>query len=304
MSNNKLQNEIICELDNYIKFLFLCGKSYKYENDYKSTNRFYLEEFINNYFNQNQNIFIVLAENIWNDEFLSDIDLLTFEDILCEFSNKIVLFCESYGTFAEIGAFSSNDDLSKKMIVYVDKKYKQKKSFLINGPIELCKKNKSKILYKNIFNNDFIDKDTVDWIHELLGIKEITLLMKTYNDHIKNNKSTTRIFVLQLIYFIYINVGIFYKDEKTLFEIIKLHYYGNGIINFEPKNRNINMNHIIKILEKLNILKTQKFKNSSYLTINNNSSVYKFLNSKLKIKDISRNICRELKYRKIKWWKI
>ncbi|MCM0613041.1 retron St85 family effector protein [Marinobacter sediminum] len=69
--------------------------------------------------------------------------LLKLENILAESVDAIVLFPESPGSFAELGAFSNNTKLANKMIVVPNQKFKSDKSFINYGPIRLVKSSKS-----------------------------------------------------------------------------------------------------------------------------------------------------------------
>jgi hypothetical protein len=75
-------------------------------------------------------------------------NLLKLENILANSVDAIVLFPESPGSFAELGAFSNNENLAKKMIVVVNKKFKNDKSFINYGPNRLVKASKTgKVAY-------------------------------------------------------------------------------------------------------------------------------------------------------------
>ena len=65
--------------------------------------------------------------------------LLKLENILADCVDAIVLFPESPGSFAEIGAFSNNEKLAQKIVVLSNKKYKSDKSFINYGPYRLIK---------------------------------------------------------------------------------------------------------------------------------------------------------------------
>jgi hypothetical protein len=56
--------------------------------------------------------------------------LLKLENILADSVDSIVLFPESPGSFAELGAFSNNEKLAPKMVVVSNKKNKTNKSFI------------------------------------------------------------------------------------------------------------------------------------------------------------------------------
>ena len=82
---------------------------------------------------------------------------LELENILADSVDCIVIFPESPGSFAEIGAFSNNEKLAKKMIVLSNKKYKYDKSFINYGPYRLIKRSKSgKVINNKINSNEKI----------------------------------------------------------------------------------------------------------------------------------------------------
>lgn len=89
--------------------------------------------------------------------------LLSLENILADSVDAIVLFPESPGSFAELGAFSNNPDLAKKMIVLANKKFKSHKSFINYGPNRLIRASKT----GKIININYDDLDNVDEKHKI-----------------------------------------------------------------------------------------------------------------------------------------
>ncbi|HEX2938820.1 MAG TPA: hypothetical protein VHO66_07875, partial [Ruminiclostridium sp.] len=67
----------------YPKFIFLCGKSFNSSNPYEETNRGIIHDYVKKIC---PDTFIVLSERLWEDNFDSNIDLLTFEEFLAEVS--------------------------------------------------------------------------------------------------------------------------------------------------------------------------------------------------------------------------
>ncbi|WP_351124062.1 retron St85 family effector protein [Shewanella sp. T24-MNA-CIBAN-0130] len=65
--------------------------------------------------------------------------LLALENILANSVDAIILLPESPGSFAELGAFSSNPNLVDKIICISNQKFKNKRSFLNYGPNRLIK---------------------------------------------------------------------------------------------------------------------------------------------------------------------
>lgn len=107
--------------------------------------------------------------------------LLTLENILAESVDAIVLFPESPGSFAELGAFSNNEALARKMIVVSDSKFKNEKSFINYGPNRLVKSSGTgKVIY--IKYNDLTDLYAKNRIY------------RNINDHISKIKKKNPIF--------------------------------------------------------------------------------------------------------------
>jgi hypothetical protein len=59
----------------------------------------------------------------------------------------VVIFPSSPGSFAELGMFSLADPIAKKLIVFVNKKYKNKGSFLVEGPVKAAKLRTAQVHY-------------------------------------------------------------------------------------------------------------------------------------------------------------
>ena len=74
-------------------------------------------------------------------------NLLELEDELANYVDLIVIPLEGQGTLAEIGAFAVNKKLLPKIIAINDIRYKNAKSFINLGPIDLIKKTSSNNLF-------------------------------------------------------------------------------------------------------------------------------------------------------------
>lgn len=61
---------------------------------------------------------------------------LDFENDLAQISDVVLVFSESFGSVAELGAFSVQADVSAKMLVGIDYKTYKGSSFVKNGPIK------------------------------------------------------------------------------------------------------------------------------------------------------------------------
>lgn len=78
-------------------------------------------------------------------------DLLSLENLLAESVHSVVIILESPGSIAELGAFANHSELRDRLVVVVDKKYQNAKSFIILGPVRYLKKNtKSIVIFHNL----------------------------------------------------------------------------------------------------------------------------------------------------------
>ncbi|HUU87095.1 MAG TPA: retron St85 family effector protein [Candidatus Glassbacteria bacterium] len=111
----------------------------------------------------------LLSENNYN--------LLTLEKELAKSVDVIVLPIESLGTIAELGSFASFRDLTMKIIVINDEKYKLEKSFINMGPLSLIKsQNKKNVIYYNDSSKDAIISSVAERLkhmHQRISRKDV-----------------------------------------------------------------------------------------------------------------------------------
>lgn len=89
----------------------------------------------------------VISEYLYSAD--KAIDILTFEEVLAEISEYIIIITESPGTFCELGAFALHDSFVDKVIVINEDNPKFKTSFISLGPIKKIENHNEKnvILY-------------------------------------------------------------------------------------------------------------------------------------------------------------
>ncbi|MGF1739503.1 retron St85 family effector protein [Vibrio profundum] len=117
--------------------VFLCGGAI----DSEDNGRYKMASI----FNEHSKYELLYPEDIFDDLLAGpgQHSLLHLENILADCVDAIVLFPESPGSFAEIGAFSNNPRLAQKLIVLSDKNYRSNKSFINYGPYRLIKESKT-----------------------------------------------------------------------------------------------------------------------------------------------------------------
>lgn len=132
---------------------FLCGAaSTKEKISYRDIIRSKLED--------NSNLSILYPEDMFMEMLnRKKYDLLTLEKFLANNSDIILIVCESPGSFTELGAFVNNSDTLEKVVILLQTKYKNTKSFIRLGPVEHVRmKNKNSIIYFNHNIDEAIDK--------------------------------------------------------------------------------------------------------------------------------------------------
>lgn len=129
-------------------FVFICGERIldKSGNLYedaklKSENniRYHIMNLLDKYEvsgkfpNNKKRVLSVISEYLYRDD--RRIDILTFEKLLAEICEKIIIVAESPGTFCELGAFALDDKFVNNLIVINQDNTLFKDSFITKGPI-------------------------------------------------------------------------------------------------------------------------------------------------------------------------
>lgn len=150
---NEIYNEVFCNIQHGNIDLFLCGAaSTKEKISYRDIIRSKLED--------NSNLSILYPEDMFMEMLnRKKYDLLTLEKFLANNSDIILIVCESPGSFTELGAFVNNSDTLEKVVILLQTKYKNTKSFIRMGSVEHVRmKNKNSIIYFNHNIDEAIDK--------------------------------------------------------------------------------------------------------------------------------------------------
>lgn len=97
-------------------------------------------------------------------------DILTFEAHIAQISELIVLFSESYGSAAELGAFAILVDTAHRLLVVIDDEHYNANSFISLGPVRaleneygngaVCVLNRGDLKIPNIRNVRTLDVET------------------------------------------------------------------------------------------------------------------------------------------------
>ncbi|MCO4209367.1 retron St85 family effector protein [Aeromonas hydrophila] len=179
-----------------ISTIFLCGADINDKSKARSK--------VANILGDKKRYRLLYPEDIFDDLLAGQgkYSLLNLESILAKSVDVIIICPESPGSFAELGAFSNNTELARKMIVLSDKKYKNAKSFINYGPYRLIKESKSGKVMQ-------VKYDSLEAEHEdsRAILRKITAQIKTIKEQypVKRNIANlleTERFVLPCIYLI------------------------------------------------------------------------------------------------------
>ncbi len=175
--------------------IFVCGASLDANNGKNARKRFldYSKANLPDY-----DIFI--AEKFF-DLFKGDMDLLTVEDKLGNYSDCIIIFLESPSSIAELGAFSNNEKLVKQLLVINDKEHETATSFIIKGP--LVKISKQSEFGETIYCNMQRSLEAIGEIKKkLIKMKRKYnkgINLKTFEEYSANSEKSKMLFLLDLI---------------------------------------------------------------------------------------------------------
>lgn len=286
----------------YPKFVFLCGKAYKKDSDrksYYSTNRGLIDYFL---CAKSSNIFIVLSEELWEESFDSKIDLLTFEEFLAEVSDCIILFVESPGTFSELGAFAYADQLfGEKLIVIVDKKYENDKSFIITGPVAKAKKDKAVVIYASIEDGAVMASSELRQVIE----QKIAEYSSSYAIVNRRSPNTDRDKVLLSSFIIELLELINFLQPINRRDLIEIYKYLKEFESFKFVKKDktafhddIKYDYILKLLANVHLItiKDEIIETDRY---NMNSDLFLKYGEKLRNKERNKLLSRKYRYKEI-----
>lgn len=280
----------------YPKFVFLCGAAYS-QLDYDISNRGIVDKYLQR---KSSDVFIVLSEKLWEDNFDSNIDLLTFEEFLAEVSDSIILFVESPGSFCELGAFAYAEKLfSDKLIIVIDEKYYGDKSFIITGPTAKALKDGAKVIYAPLDGTGLLSSYA---LRSALDekVKEFKSKSSVQNKRTPNqaeDRIQVNSFILELLELIKILQPISRRDLIDVYKAVK----GFSAFSFvkkdgTPFHNEIKIDYIIKLLETVklidstnNVITTKKYSKSQSLMFE--------YSKKAENQERNRLLCRKYRYK-------
>ncbi len=245
--DGNLINKNILEAKNNIRYLIMKNFSlYKNCGEYKKESR---------------PAQCIVSEYLYTDN--KAIDILTFEEVLAEISEYIIIISESPGTYCELGAFALNDIFANKTIVINEDNPKYKKSFITKGPIQKIERQHEEnvILYssKETLKNSIELKDM---------ITKIASRKVKYTPNLKEQKINLKNLILELL-----NLTELF-EPVTAYELELLYKEIRQIKNYTIWNKNKHkISSFRLVIQLMSDMKIIKYKDG-YYRINKDITCY------------------------------
>lgn len=204
---------------------------------------------------------IILAEKVndWSEDGVYR-ELFTLEKHLAALANVIVLFAESPGSIAELGAFSALPEVKEKLLVFVQTKNYEKRSFIKLGPIKLLQpeENKQVRIYPwEVDDNNFVVGSSLT-SHLPFIYKDVSASDKgRLNKKFESEKHREQMLLIHAL--VFLMLGLLQTEIKTYLDTLDVK------INRET------LKQYLFVLEKLSLIKKVPYGGNEYYVANNSS---------------------------------
>ncbi|MDO6706749.1 retron St85 family effector protein [Photobacterium sp. 1_MG-2023] len=230
------------------KILFICGGDPNY-----CQNRSIIEEYINKH---SKNLLTFRAEYAWETivEAKSTVNALKLEEWLADFSDTVLILVESFGTVAELGAFSMSDSLRKKLLPILEKKFEHDESFINTGPVRWVNEDSK---YGPTIYTDFNSILTsMPIVLSRVDVRRSKIYSSRDEDDTYGHYKLDKKEMLFMVVLVIVSLGPL--DEENIIEICKYIYGIKGRKDIED------VRFIISLSVALEIVSSFKFNNDKY----------------------------------------
>lgn len=259
-------------------FVFICGEQILDENNQiiapeelrrLKNKRQYIVDATNKI--ESRAVVGIIAERLI--ETFSEHDSLTFEGILADVSDEIIIIVESAGTFCELGAFSFSKNLINKLYIINDKVHEADESFINRGPIR-------KISSSRTGKCKYIEYDTDSWngdkdLGEHFSQWEKRRITYTPPKEVKYQKGIRyEIDIKNFVYELLNVLGIFQPISQN--EFLEIYKYLRGEFSIKDSQDKIKqVNIVFDMLVKLGLI--EKVDRYYWSTIKNKTSCNNYM---------------------------
>ena len=143
-----------CKIEKTPNLIFLCGGPTAIGASCRS---FFNQYLLNNKPAWTERVKLAEDVNTWLGKDNAFPDLLELENYLAHLADVIVLFVESPGSIAELGAFAASDTLRPKLLAVSNTFYASERSFIADGPIRKIRNTNEESVQSYTWNPSQLD---------------------------------------------------------------------------------------------------------------------------------------------------
>lgn len=249
------------------RFIFVCGKEIvSGEETIRSHTIDTLRKYKvkNSYGTENESTLCIISEYLYVQD-LSE-DIFSFEKMLAELSDRIIIIAESPGTFCELGAFVMDEQCREKTTVINEDNDAYQNSFITKGPIKkLEAQSENSIILHNGLERI---RNSHEYNYKIKQIAQDDLII-----HINNNSKEIELksLIYELANIIELFQPLEYFEIETLYKKIK--GFSSYMIKNTAGHKIRNIKQVLALMEKMGIVNRIQ----GYYIINHNISCYNVL---------------------------
>src|SRR5258708_3632965 len=135
-----------CKIRNTPNLIFLCGGRTAETGPYRSARDYFYRHLKSKATGIACRVKLAEDVNAWFRPGVFP-DLLELENYLADLADITVLFVESPGSIAELGAFAASDSLRPKTLAVLNNFYGPERSFIAEGPVQKMKNESSDLVH-------------------------------------------------------------------------------------------------------------------------------------------------------------
>jgi hypothetical protein len=249
-----------CRVSNTPHLVFLCGgKTIKSNTHGTRSARDYFYHYIKK---ERPDIFsrIRLAEDIndWFDE-ATFIDLLELESYLADTCDLTILFVESPGSIAELGAFAAIDLLCARTLAILNSKYDSTRTFISDGPVRRIRKRDNDLVRYYEWNDNKPSHPSNEDVFEDMSRELTELIVERTSPKEKTFDKTSDGHTMFLIADLINLIGI--TNESEILESLAFWGYTLNSERFKK---------YISLLKHLKLIRIRPYSNQIYYLSNSN----------------------------------
>lgn len=258
------------------KLLFICGGDPKYCN-----RRGEIEHYLSKHA---KHLLTFRAEYAW--ETISNTqpgyNALKLEEWLADLSDAVIIIVESFGTVAELGAFSLSAPLRNKLLPILDRRFKDDESFINTGPVRWVDQDS---IYKPTIYADFETILTV--IPEILSRIDSNR-PKFYNSRTEEKTLGKFLFTKKEMLFVIILIitSIGPVDDDNIIDICKSSFGTNKKSEIEEIKLLISLCVALEIVSHVDISGQICYTCQSYTKLYNTPTTKHLLNTSQKLRGV------------------